>query len=81
MTCKVSELTIDHVVPRDLGGETSWDNCVACCWKCNNIKANKTPKMAGMKLLHKPFALTHSIWNEYILMQNKHWDWQHYIAR
>ncbi|KKN67639.1 hypothetical protein LCGC14_0458980 [marine sediment metagenome] len=80
-TCSVSDLTIDHVLPRDMGGVTSWENCVACCFDCNNKKANRTPKMANMKLLHKPFALTQSIWNEYSLMKNKHADWQVYIGK
>jgi hypothetical protein len=31
-------LTIDHVVPISKGGESSWDNTVASCWKCNNAK-------------------------------------------
>ena len=26
-----SELTLDHVLPRSRGGESSWDNLVACC--------------------------------------------------
>jgi YHS domain-containing protein len=76
-----SDLTIDHVLPRDMGGDTSWGNCVACCFDCNNRKANRTPKMAGMKLLHKPFALTQSIWSEYNVMKHKHEDWQIYIGK
>lgn len=49
-----SELTIDHVVPRAQGGETTWDNCVLACVKCNHTKADRTPAQAGMKLLSKP---------------------------
>ena len=78
--CTLSEITIDHVLPRDLGGITSWENCVACCFYCNNIKGNRTPKQAGMKLLHKPFALTKNIWIEYNLLKNKHDDWKLYIC-
>src|SRR6202795_1433395 len=31
-----SELTLDHVVPRSRGGRSSWENLVACCYRCNN---------------------------------------------
>jgi 5-methylcytosine-specific restriction endonuclease McrA len=48
------ELTLDHVLPRARGGESSWDNLVASCRKCNNRKGNKTPEEAGMRLLKKP---------------------------
>ncbi|MDA0834178.1 MAG: HNH endonuclease [Planctomycetota bacterium] len=45
------ELTIDHVVPRSLGGETNWENCVLACIDCNAMKANRTPEQARMPLL------------------------------
>lgn len=48
------DLTLDHVVPRRRGGGATWDNLVACCAKCNNKKADKTPREADMVLLHKP---------------------------
>ena len=51
---KGKELTIDHVIPRWVGGENSWDNLVACCRKCNLKKADKTPQQAGMKLGRRP---------------------------
>lgn len=48
------ELTIDHVLPRSKGGDTSWTNCVLACIDCNTKKGNKTPEQAGMKLRKKP---------------------------
>lgn len=48
------DLTLDHVIPRSLGGKTTWTNIVSCCLKCNTKKANKTPQQANMKLLSKP---------------------------
>ena len=50
-----AELTLDHVIPRCQGGQTTWENCVVACWQCNSRKAGKTPEQAGMKLLRKPF--------------------------
>jgi len=49
-----SELTLDHVIPRSRGGETTWENLVACCHACNNKKGNRTPDEAGFKLLRQP---------------------------
>jgi 5-methylcytosine-specific restriction endonuclease McrA len=45
---QTSELTIDHVIPRRLGGETRWDNVVSACPRCNHLKGGMTPKQSGM---------------------------------
>lgn len=44
----------DHVVPKDKGGRTTWDNLVTACTTCNSRKANRTPEQAGMRLRSKP---------------------------
>jgi len=48
------KLNIDHIIPRDKGGLTTWDNVITSCIVCNSKKANRTPDGAGMKLLFKP---------------------------
>lgn len=48
------ELSLDHVLPRALGGKTCWENVVAACIDCNQKKAARTPEQAGMTLLKKP---------------------------
>lgn len=48
------ELTIDHVVPRAQGGESSWTNCVLACLCCNARKADRTPEQASMLLRKQP---------------------------
>ena len=48
------ELTFDHVIPRRVGGKTTWQNIVAACSKCNWKKGGRTPREAGMNLQHKP---------------------------
>ena len=50
----VAGLTIDHVIPRSRRGQTSWQNCVTACLRCNGRKADRTPAEAGMRLLHPP---------------------------
>ena len=47
-------LTIDHVFPRHRGGETTWENVVCSCLRCNNKKGCQTPQEAGMRLPHPP---------------------------
>lgn len=48
-------MTVDHVIPRTLGGADTWENLVCACPRCNNRKGNRTPDEAGMKLLRRPF--------------------------
>ncbi len=47
-------LTIDHVIPRRLGGNHSWENLVAACPSCNHHKGGRTLDQAQMHLLHLP---------------------------
>jgi len=48
------ELNLDHVIPRSQGGTSMWENIVCSCHACNRRKGGRTPKEAGMKLLHPP---------------------------
>ena len=48
------ELSLDHVVPRMLGGKSSWTNIVCACTACNVKKGGRTPEQARMKLIQKP---------------------------
>jgi len=52
------ELTFDHVVPRRLGGQTSWTNITAACSSCNLKKGGRLPKQARMRPSVKPFQPT-----------------------
>ena len=49
-----TELSLDHVVPRAVGGPNTWENIVCACMKCNVRKGGRTPEQAGMKLTRKP---------------------------
>lgn len=52
------ELTIDHVIPISRGGKTEFDNCIACCIKCNTKKKDRTPTESRMYLQKRPYAPT-----------------------
>ena len=47
-------LTIDHIIPRRLGGNHSWENLVAACPGCNHRKGGRTPEQVHMHLLRRP---------------------------
>lgn len=47
-------MTIDHVIPRSLGGRTVWENVVSACRACNVKKGNKPLHEVRMSLLRKP---------------------------
>ena len=47
-------LTVDHVVPRSRGGDTSWTNVVAACLRCNLRKGNRFLDEVPMRLLREP---------------------------
>jgi 5-methylcytosine-specific restriction endonuclease McrA len=47
-------LTVDHIIPRHLGGSHTWENLVAACPACNHRKGGRTVDQAGMRLLRFP---------------------------
>jgi len=49
-----SQLNLDHVIPRALGGRTSWENVVCSCVDCNRRKGGRTPSQARLRLRQRP---------------------------
>ena len=49
-----SQLNLDHVIPRALGGRTSWENVVCSCLDCNRRKGGRTPSQARLRLRQRP---------------------------
>lgn len=47
-------LTVDHVIPKRLGGEFTWENLVTACSVCNHKKGGRTVQDSGLKLLRPP---------------------------
>jgi len=73
------DLNLDHVIPRDRGGMTTWENIVCSCIPCNTRKSNRLPHEAGMKLLRKP---ARPKWRPFlhITFDTKvHESWRHFI--
>ena len=46
--------TIDHVIPKSRGGQHSWENCVACCVRCNTRKADRLLEDLGWSMSFVP---------------------------
>jgi 5-methylcytosine-specific restriction endonuclease McrA len=73
------DLNLDHVIPRDRGGPTTWENIVCSCIKCNTRKANCTPQEAGMSLIRKP---KRPKWRPFVQVQFSaphHDSWKHFL--
>lgn len=51
---KTYTLTLDHVIPRHLGGRHTWENLVAACAACNRRKGGDTLEKVNMPLLRQP---------------------------
>ena len=77
---KSSELTLDHVHPRHLGGLHTWNNLVACCRKCNSAKGWKTLEQSGMKLLSKPKQPRYSFQSVLCRFQEIDESWSYYLV-
>ena len=78
---ETKQLTLDHIIPRYRGGQHTWENVVSACVACNRRKAGRTPKEAGMKLMHPP-AYPHSnlFFIPYHYRQSKN-EWQKYLPQ
>jgi 5-methylcytosine-specific restriction endonuclease McrA len=74
----VEELSVDHVLPRSQGGQSSWDNCVLACVTCNSKKANRTPREAGMTLRRQPFR---PVWKPLYAAHNRRLaSWSRFVS-
>jgi len=74
-----TELNLDHVIPREKGGQTTWENIVCSCIPCNTKKGNKLAHDAGMHLVRKP---KRPRWRPFInisVSRHYHESWKHFL--
>jgi 5-methylcytosine-specific restriction endonuclease McrA len=83
---KVSELTLDHVLPKSDGGKTNWVNVCTSCKDCNSKKGNdhtilpikKPYKPSYYEILNKrkslPLHIRDEYWKNFI-------DWPEHLIR
>lgn len=55
-----TKVTIDHILPRALGGKSTFENCITACARCNMEKGHKLLKDMKRKPLNSPYHPTHT---------------------
>lgn len=89
-----SQLTLDHILPRAQGGNSTPENLVTACEKCNGRKGNRTPEQARMPLLTSQsllkvgldrvllcrYAETKPEWRKYLFIEDETLDRQRLLA-
>jgi 5-methylcytosine-specific restriction endonuclease McrA len=53
--CLGKATTIDHIQPKSKGGPNTWENVVAACKRCNQLKGSKTLDELGWEIHTKPW--------------------------
>jgi len=74
------ELTIDHVVPKSLGGKTIWNNVVCCCIKCNRQKGNKDLSSTNMALINRPVKPSWELLSNLYIKTVKFEEWKPFLS-
>lgn len=73
-------LTIDHVIPRRLGGIHSWKNLVTACAACNHHKGGRTVEQAGMRLIKKPIEPSSTAIYIFARHARHHIEWEPFLT-
>jgi 5-methylcytosine-specific restriction endonuclease McrA len=73
------DLNLDHVLPRDRGGQTTWENVVCSCIPCNTRKGNRLPHEAHMQLVRKPARPKWRPFANFAFSGPHHESWKHFI--
>jgi len=74
-----SELSLDHVIPRTMGGKSIWENVVCACADCNIKKGGRMPQQAGLALIRKPIKPRHNPLIHVHLGQQRYRSWQQFL--
>jgi len=74
------ELSLDHVLPRSRGGQTTWENIVCACVRCNVKKGGRTPEEAGMKMVRRPVRPKHNPVVAIKLGNPKYASWKTFLS-
>lgn len=74
-----SDLNLDHVVPRSLGGRSTWENVVCSCLDCNRRKGGRTPRQARLKLRRKPVRPQWTPFVNLMLSTVRYQEWRPFL--
>jgi 5-methylcytosine-specific restriction endonuclease McrA len=75
-----TSLTVDHILPKHLGGQHVWTNVVAACPGCNHRKGGRRLDEVHMSLLHIPKEPPASAVYLYGRHLEEYGDWEPYIS-
>jgi len=73
-------LTVDHVVPKHLGGTHDWANLVTACSFCNHKKGGRALSETGMTLLKQPKEPPRSASYIFERFLPENYEWTEYLA-
>jgi 5-methylcytosine-specific restriction endonuclease McrA len=74
-----NELSLDHIIPRSMGGKSIWENVVCACTGCNARKGGQIPKQAGMTLVAKPIKPKHNPFVHIHLGHQRYRSWKQFL--
>ena len=72
-------LTIDHIIPRRLGGKYEWTNVVTACYTCNHQKGGRTLNQSSMHLLRQPTVPPSSALYFFGRHLNNYTEWEQFL--
>jgi len=75
-----TSLTLDHILPKSLGGQHIWTNVVAACPGCNHRKGGRKLEEVHMNLLHIPKEPPASAVYLYGRHLDEYGEWEPYIS-
>jgi 5-methylcytosine-specific restriction endonuclease McrA len=75
-----SELSLDHVIPRSMGGKSVWTNMVCACTDCNVKKGGRTPKQAQLTLIQKPVRPKRNPLVHFHLGHQRYRSWKQFLG-
>ena len=73
------DLNLDHVIPRDKGGLTTWENIVCSCIACNTRKGNRLAYQVQMQLIRKPGRPKWQPFVNITFTGLLHESWRHFV--
>ena len=73
------DLNLDHVIPRDKGGLTTWENIVCSCIACNTRKGNRLAYQVQMQLIRKPGRPKWQPFVNITFTGILHESWRHFV--
>ena len=77
--CGKTAESIDHILPKSKGGKNEWSNVVACCKKCNIIKADKFLYETSLTLKKHPLIPKDNFWIKTIIGKNPDPSWDEFL--